>query len=286
MNMTPATPVIRFVNWVLYTSLFASACAVALCMATERLLMSAIPHVFTALHLFIFGSSLVVYNVHYIIKRDGIQLSDRSAWTQRNRKWNITFLALGILLCLLLFPGLPPRVIYGCLFLAALSFAYSLPLLPFKNKRRLKDFGWIKIWILSGVWTMVTSVLPILFHGKLLSSYPFEILLRFVFMFILCIAFDIRDMQTDQDTGIYTLPSKIGLRATYRLIDFLILLFFALCFFQFLRYGSAIRLSGSIISGLLARIAISYARTYPSDKAYLVYVDGIMMVYAIMVLLH
>lgn len=272
-----------FINWILYTSVFAALCAAGLCMATERLILQTIPPLFTPLHIFIFGSSLVIYNIHYVVKKSAA-VSDRYTWTQHNRYWHWTLLITGLLLCNTFWWMFSLEIFLCCLVLAILSFAYSLPLLPLGGKK-LRDFGWIKILVLSGVWTIVTSVLPILYWNKPLFAFPYEILLRFVLLFILCLAFDIRDMQTDLKADIYTLPNKIGVLKTYRLIDSMILVFLILGFIQYLRYPSLLRLTGDLLTVILAKLAISYTKKHPSDKAYLGLVDGIMLIYAVILLL-
>lgn len=273
-------------DWLLYTSVFASLCAVALCLATERLILGYIPPPGSALHLFIFGSAMVVYNVHHLVRKPAGSADTRSAWLQVNNRRNALMAWLGLLLSGAMSFYLPARVLLFCALLSVCSFAYSVPLLPFARKRRLKDFGWIKIWILSGVWTAVTAVLPMICWQQQMADFPVEIALRFVLMFILCLAFDIRDVQEDQEAGIFTLPAKIGLAATYRLIDIMILVFIGLCLLQYIRYGALVRFSGSVIAALLARIAIRYARRHPGNKVYLLYVDGVMLLYALLVLLH
>ncbi len=274
----------RIVNWLLYTSLFAALCATGMCMATERLLLSAIPPLFTSLHALVFGSTLVVYNVHHVIKKTIPNTSDRFSWTEKNRYWHYIFFAVGTIMCTASLFWLSWKILLGCVVLGALSFAYSIPLLPFKNKRRIRDFGWIKITVLTSVWTIVTSVLPILYWDMLLTNYPYEILIRFTFMFTLCVAFDIRDMQTDLDAEIYTLPNLIGLKNSYRLMDVTIVLFVVLCIIQYLRYPSAARLGGEIVAAVVTKCAILYAKKYPSDRVYLALIDGMMLLYAILVL--
>jgi len=274
-----------FTDWLLYTSLFAACCATGLCMATERLLTGDIPALPGPLHVLVFGSTLLVYNVHFIMKRSTPQLSDRYSWTQRFRFWHYVFSAAGFLLCAGAVFFLPAAILWCCALLALLSFAYSLPLLPFRNKKRLKDFGRLKIVVLTGVWTIVTSVLPMLYWQKHVSDYPLEILLRFLFMFTLCVAFDIRDMQTDLEADIYTLPNLIGLRNSYRVMNAALLLFALLSVVQYLRYPSLLRLGGELLTVACTRLAITYTREHPSDKAYLAYIDGMMLLYAFFLLL-
>jgi 1,4-dihydroxy-2-naphthoate octaprenyltransferase len=178
------------------------------------------------------------------------------------------------------------QILIGCAVLAVLSFAYSLPILPLKNKRRLKDFGWVKILVLTLVWTIVTSVLPMLYWDVSLSAYPFEILIRFVFLFTLCVAFDIRDMQTDLEAGIATLPNLIGVKNSYRLMDVALVLFVLLSIIQYIRYPIAGRLAGEVITALATKLVINHSKTHSSDRVYLGLVDGMMLLYGLLMLLH
>jgi 4-hydroxybenzoate polyprenyltransferase len=270
----------------LFTSLFAACCALGMCMATERLILKSIPSLFSPLHLLVFGSTLVVYNTHYIIKRSTPEISDRFAWSQHYRLWHLICLGTGVVCCLVSLFYLNMQVLAACVVLGLLSFAYSLPMLPLKNKRRLKDFGWIKILVLTLVWTIVTGVLPMLYWHVPLSQYPFEILIRFVFLFTLCVAFDIRDMQTDLEAGIYTLPNLIGMVNSYRLMNVAIFLFALLSIIQYIRYPNAWRLGAELLSAIATKLAIEYSRRHASDRVYLGLIDGMMLLYAILVLVQ
>lgn len=274
----------KLTDWILYTSIFAGICAVGLCMGTEKLLLNDIPPLYSSLHTLVFCSTLFVYNAHYLVKKSTPELSDRFGWSVHHRLWHYLFMSIGAAGCLFAALHLPQNILVACAILAVLSFSYSIPLLPFKDKKRLKDFGWIKILVLTSVWTIVTSVLPILYHDKLISAFPFEIMMRFVFMFTLCVAFDIRDMQTDMDAGIATLPNLIGIDGCYKVMGFSMILFIIMSFIQYARYPSLTRLAGELIVAFAVKIAIDYARRNPSDRAYLGLVDGMMLLYAVLVL--
>lgn len=271
-------------SWILYTSLFAACCAVGLCMGTERLLLNDIPPLYSSLHLLVFCSTLLVYNAHYLIKKSTPEISDRFGWSQHHRLWHYSFMSIGAAGCLYAVWHLPAAILYSCVVLAILSFSYSIPLLPFKNKKRLKDFGWIKILVLTSVWTIVTSVLPILYHSKEIADYPFEILIRFVFMFTLCVAFDIRDIQTDLEAGIATLPNMIGIKGSYHVMTVSMILFIIMSIIQYMRYPNGDRLIAELLVAIAVKLTIDYARRHPSDKVYLGLVDGMMLLYALLVL--
>jgi 4-hydroxybenzoate polyprenyltransferase len=273
------------VDFILFTSSFTALCAVTLCMATERLFMGYVPVIFSPLHFFVIGCTLLVYNVHYLIKKSSVALSDQYAWVQKHKYWNYAFLITGLCLCGYFVFQLSPPVWQACIVLAAFSFAYSLPVLPFKNKHRLKDFGWLKIFLLAGIWTVVTAILPMLYWQQSIQAYPYEIVMRFIFLFILCLAFDIRDQQVDLEAGIFTLPNKIGLLNTYSLISVLVLLFICCSFAQYFRFSLPDRLIINIISALLTFWAVHVVRKHPSDKNYLLLVDGQMLINALMLLL-
>jgi 4-hydroxybenzoate polyprenyltransferase len=267
----------KMLHFVLFTSVFSSLCALVLCMATERLIMGQIHQFMSPLHFFIVGSTLFVYNVHYLVKKSTVALSDQYAWVQQHRIWNYIFLLLGLFFCFASVSNMPKPVWQASIVLSVFSFAYSLPVLPFKNKQRLKDIGWLKIVILALVWTSVSAALPILYWGKSLFDYPYEILLRFVFLFILCLAFDIRDMQVDLEAGIYTLPNKFGVKNTYRLIHILSALFLVLSFAQFIDCLMWDRLLFNLLTVCSMLWGVYYVRKHPSDKNYLLFVDGQML---------
>lgn len=253
-------------------------------MTTEKLLLDNTPELFTVLHLLVFCSTLFVYNVHYLIKKSTPELSDRYDWSQYHKIWHYILMLIGVAGCLAASLYLPYKILFACGILGVLSFSYSIPLLPFKNKKRLKDFGWIKILVLTSVWTIVTAVLPILYADDSLTAYPYEILMRFVFMFTLCVAFDIRDMQTDMDAGIATLPNLIGIKGCYRVMSVSMILFIVMSIVQFIRHPSVSRVLAELIVAFAVRFAIDYSRKHPTDKVYLGLVDGMMFLYALLVL--
>lgn len=270
----------RVTDVLLYASLLTASCAVGLCMATERLISNTQPLVFSQLHMLVFGSVLVVYNVRYVIKWHLYNVGLYG----RLRPWLALVFGTGVLLTVISLYGLPAQLLTVLVVLGFLAFAYSWPLLPFKTRKRIRDYGLLKILVLAGVWTIVTSILPMLYHGKSISAYPFEILLRFALLFALCLIFDIRDIQDDRKNNIDTLPNKMGMSNTYRLITTALLVFVVLSVIQYVRHPSPGRLGGALFTALATTWVAGYLRRHPSPKAYLALADGVMMLYALLVL--
>lgn len=269
-------------DWLLYTSMFAALCAVSLCMATEQLILNELPRLFTPLHCFIAGCTMMVYNGHFLIKKTPLHISDRMRWTYSHLIWHYIVFIVGAITCSVTLFYLSYKLLIACVALGILSFAYTLPLLPFKTQ--LRDYGWLKIITLTLVWTIVTSAIPIVHWEKSLNDFPFEILMRFMFMFVLCIAFDIRDMQTDTERSIKTLPNILGVKNSNLLINISLAVFLALCVIQYFRYPNMGRLVAEVALAFVARIAITYCNSHQSDKNYLGLVDGMMLLYGIVIM--
>lgn len=254
-------------------------------MATEKLLSGHVPHFLSALHGFVAANTLCIYNLHYYIKRIPPGISDRADWSARN-KWIHPFLiALGCLLSLYCLFFLPFKVIAVSVGLGLLSLGYSLPVLPFPQKKRLKDWGILKLFLLALVWTCVTVLMPMFYYSKSFKAYEVEFLLRFVFMLPLCIAFDIRDMETDKEHSIYTLPNTIGVRNSYHLMDFFLVVFVALAIWQYIRYPMPDRLISGFVIAVLTKFMLYFSRKVNTDVFYLLCVDGMMLAYALLILL-
>jgi 4-hydroxybenzoate polyprenyltransferase len=227
---------------------------------------------------------MMVYNLHFLLKRSLPQVSDRLRWTVKHKKWHYAVFFTGLALSGFGIFFLSWPIMIACALLGILSFMYTLPLLPFA-KTSLRDFGWLKIITLTLVWTIVTSVLPLLYWKKSLLDYPYEVLIRFIFLFTLCVSFDIRDMQTDLRRDIRTLPNLIGERNSYRLMDASIALFIILSVIQYLRYPSTSRLIAEILSAVATRLVIMYTKKHFSDRVYLGMVDGMMLLYGCLIAL-
>lgn len=253
-------------------------------MATERLVNEAQPDVVSRLHALVFGCSLLVYNIHPAVKK---RVSDKVGLPRLTRHHQPVFIALsvaGIVIGSFGLPVLSAGMVMACGVLGFISFAYTLPILPFKNKRRIRDIGWLKILSLTSVWTIVTSVLPTLFWKHSIADYPFEILLRGLFIFTLCIIFDIRDMQTDSMSRINTLPHMLGLRNTYRLMNGLLLAFIGVEVLQYLRHPLWYRMTAVIITAIVTRAVAAWLKNRDADWEYTLYADGLMLLYSLLVL--
>ncbi len=269
-----------FIDFLLKTSLFTACCATALCVATGSLINQRIPPLFSPVHILVFGSTLVVYNAPRLLPRP----YGRTRPPQKLKPWYRVFFLVGIIMTAAGLWYMPLPMLFTSGVLGLLAFAYYLPLLPFKNKKRIRDIGWLKISVLAIVWTTATAILPLLYWNKPLAGYPLDVLIRFVFIFILCVVFDIRDINDDIKNNIHTLPNKVGVRNSYRLINAGLVVFCMLSVAQYMRYPVPQRLVGALLTAVITWGVVQYIRRRPSERAYLVLADGVMLVYALLVM--
>ena len=233
---------------------------------------------FDSLHMLVFGSTLVVYNLPRMLPRAYGSPRPRHPL----RPWFFVFFACGIIIMAPAVIRLNKDILLAGGVLGVFAFSYFLPSLP--SRRRLRDYGIVKILVLTAVWTVATAVLPMMYIGTPVSGYPFELLLRFVFVFALCVLFDIRDMDLDSSRNIRTLPNRIGMQRAYRLVHISLIIFVALSVLQHLRHPHAGRLVAAIATAVVTALVAEYVRRHPGHKAFVAMTDGMMLFYAVLVL--
>lgn len=265
----------------IYGTIFISLCTVGLCMETNLLL--GLPFNSFYFYLLVFSATLGQYNIHYYIKREANPDSDRFFWSVRHRNIHLILNIIGAIGLIIGLFHLKPKNFIVLGIIAAITILYSFPFLPFKKKKRLKDFGLLKIFTLSYVWTLITVWFPVVTLTKVTQDFQLIFIQRFVFMFALCLAFDIRDRVSDGQKGIHTLPVALGKRTSYQIINLALVLFLILSLLHFRVTLHFMQLNGMILSALATYFMIEYGKTKNTDMLYLAGVDGMMLLQAILI---
>jgi 4-hydroxybenzoate polyprenyltransferase len=273
----------KFSEVILFSSIFISICAVAFCMETNILL--GLPFNNISFYCFVFGATLAQYNLHYLVKSIAVKDSHRLAWSQRHKQLHLILLVAGILLILFSFFSFHLKHFIILASLGGISFLYSFPFLPFGEKKRIKDYGLLKILTITFLWTVVTVWFPV-------NSMPFDnnlfwlvFVKRFVFMFVLCLLFDMRDIEIDHQENINTLGVKLGLRKSYQLSYLLLIVFVIVAFAQYIYLPQTGFLIAMLISALVTLFMIECTRKNNSDYIYLAGIDGMMLLQALLIYL-
>ncbi|WP_298542971.1 hypothetical protein [uncultured Aquimarina sp.] len=93
-----------------------------------------------------------------------------------------------------------------------LTILYAVPIFP--NKKNLRSVAGIKIFIIGVTWTGITVLIPVIYaEGALEFNMIIEIIQRFLFVVVIMLPFEIRDLQYD-GKELETIPQKIGITRT------------------------------------------------------------------------
>lgn len=265
--------------FLIYGNFFISLCTVAL--TCETYLLSNIPVDFNYL-LFVFFSTLFIYNVQRVLFATKFYVSDHSErhrWILNHKKQLIILTVFSLTSILFISFFIPSENLILLMGTGIIASAYFL---PFVNLRRIPG---VKALLVAAVWTAVTVYFPIRFSSvsagftSITAGHRNFILLiteRFLFLLALCIAFNIRDIQFDKNSGVNTLPVIYGIEKA-KLIAYCLLLLFVVTLF--IRDPSIVSICMAVSGGLTAWLI---AKSYPEsgEMHYSFLIDGTMILQA------
>ena len=225
----------------------------------------------------IFCSTLLIYSTQRIIKfYFGKQIKSQRHWYKQNIQFIITGALISLVaLCFLVFK-LNILQIYVFLTCALFSMLYY-GLIPFTQKTGgLRHLPYLKNFVVAAIWMIVTVLIPLFSthekNGISNSELVFAIE-RFLFIYALCIPFDIRDIMID-DPGLKTLPQIFG-EKTARLTSLALLLLCLLLHLMFQPFGfSAV---ASLLFYPLAMATVQYSKG-KKEIYYHYFIDGTIFV--------
>lgn len=164
----------------------------------------------------IFFATLFEYNLHRLItiltNKKAIN-SDKHSWVKKHLKLFYLLVFISIAgFCMTVLQA-KKEVLLILAPIAVLTLFYSTPI----SKRaeatlRLRQIPFLKIFLISFVWSVATALLPIIESQKTFNYTHISVILleRFLFIFAITVPFDIRDMSADKSAGLKTLPLLIG----------------------------------------------------------------------------
>ena len=264
----------RFKKWIdflLYTNLYIGLCAWALLYFSYVHLAGEIPPL--PQQALIFGGTIALYGLHRIIGLRFVHLGpSRFQSVLKLSTWIILVAGIGILLSVYGFVYASSRLRWSLVPVMVLSLAYALPVFP--GKKRLRDYPYIKIFLIGSLWTLLTIGIPVM-HANTYSWYVITLLLleRFLFIFSLTIPFDLRDIRVDQEHKVWTIPMVLGIKWAKRL-SMGLLLGLLVYYFQ---VWSPRAYSILILTYGAAGWLIYKSKSQGSDYFFSIFIDGVMI---------
>ena len=277
-------------NYFVFGSWWVSLCAAALGLLTWIELTDYWWH--GPLFIFIFGSTLVVYNMNMIsglseLRESGTE-SERHHWCMENGVLMKSTLAFGLLLSAVSVWFLNEVIWFLMLPLGLVALAYTIPIVRKEaNKIRIREIGLWKIFLIASVWTGMTVILPAVhLYGfeQIFALNSLQLAIgRFLFILAITIPFDIRDLANDAHKGVRTIPSVLGWKRSVLFSQVLLVAFLLLIWF---RLGANHPFFiGYAISTIITMIFVAIASPKRSDFYCSFWLEGTMLLQFLAVLL-
>ena len=268
----------KWFQFILSHSIFIAICAVAMCYQTTTLLQMQ-----TDIWLpgFIFFATLFSYNSYWLFSKKIFGSVFYQQIFFKKERFKIALLAVyltGLITCYFQ-TSLTVNLVWPALLLNIL---YIVPLLPYKALRFTRRLGVLKTILLAFTWMFVTGFLPMQQSALSLTNFEAVLLLnRFLFMLLLCVVFDNRDVAVDKIKGLHSIATGLKPASLKFLV---VMLFILLAGSVYLLQYLGLNLTQAFAL-LISAIATGYIFYLSLQKRsyffYYFFVDGMMLFSAI-----
>jgi 4-hydroxybenzoate polyprenyltransferase len=270
----------KIVDFFLVTYLFIAGASASMVFVTYILTGQKLE--LTAISGVAFFSTLLIYNFHKVstllVK---ISLSPKAMLQQFEKISFLTKMMIAISAAGILFSAwfLQPKTLLFFIPIAIITLAYSVPVINIRGtKRRLREILLVKVTTLAFTWSLTTATMPLLDAGFNIFSVSSVMIFseRFLFMFAICIPFEIRDLTQEKTRGNVTLPQLIGVQTSKMMGLLLLFLFVILVYFQFRNSMQHDVLIPLYLSAIVAGLLIFFSSENKSNYYFRIFVDGTM----------
>ena len=204
----------RFLEILIYPSIWTAAGVASLTYFVQETL--GLPHDWRAVAL-IFATALMFYNLDRLLDSYVQPIPDPKAQSYvRQPSFWLLLLVAALAVGMLLYQAPSKVQLVSCGGL--LPLIYGMPLLPWargQNWRwyRLKDVPGAKAWIVAGIITYALVAVPLAYAGVVFEqSAALTALFLLIFTGTNSHLFDVRDLDSDREKGVLTLPLIVGVR--------------------------------------------------------------------------
>lgn len=231
---------------------------------------------------FIFFSTLLSYSFHSIVNTVYTDVSPRHDWNARNRKFLYLSLVVSAVVCGAIFITNYLHQIFPFVVAGLLTFVYSAPNMEGRIFEFMRRIAFGKTIFLAFMWTYATTILPLWAYepasGELINAFVGS---RFYLVYAICILFDLRDREEDRQKGIRALPTMLA-DTPVRVFYFGSLAVSA--FFSFMFSWPSITATTLILLApvIISMLGFRFVRMKDKEIVYFVYLDGLMMLSAIL----
>ncbi|MEI7471967.1 MAG: hypothetical protein WCJ85_06895 [Chitinophagaceae bacterium] len=264
-------------NWfrfILSHSIFIAFCAVGLTLQTYQLLQVKQDWY---VYGFIFFATLLSYNIYWLLSAYFYQTDNKQSILLKKEAVKLFLVCIAIPAILYCFKSVQFNM-GAIIIVVLLSSLYFLPIISFRVFKFSFSMGIYKTIILALVWTLVTALLPL--QKALYELNMAEVLLlgnRFMFMLLLCIIFDTRDIAIDQVRGQESLATYFTAKSLFYVVWSLVICLILLNNYYAFN-GINFKQSAALQISLLGTVmGYKYSTTARGYIFYYFFIDGLML---------
>ena len=227
-------------RFLVFSNIYVSLCAMTFTAKTALLLYG--NNGSRKVNVLVFFATLFLYCFHRLFHRSKMIAEERNEerhhWADEHKLvfYGITissFIAAAVLMFYM-----PIRVWLILIPVGVLGLGYSLPFIPTKSGwKRLRDLSWTKALWIAIAYGWLTTFIPVVYHSTIADILKPDVLLVFarscLFVFVLVIPFDIRDMPHDASNGVKSLPVLVGVDNAIKIALGVLAVFFLLVLIQY-----------------------------------------------------
>lgn len=203
----------QLIDFLLYSNIFIGVCAVALAFTNQLTIEGDFRFDYSCW--FVFTATVFTYSYLKFRNADNNPVTVHQNWAAQNSQLSKNILLLSLIASACFFWLLNTNTKIVVLALAVVTALYGFVEIPFvKSKKKLRDFGWLKIFFVALVWSVTTVVVPLQNSFVEPVMMVFLLLRRFLFILALTLVFEIKDLQSDSASNLETLPMVLGIQNT------------------------------------------------------------------------
>jgi 4-hydroxybenzoate polyprenyltransferase len=277
-----------YLNFLVHNKILIALAAVALAIQTEIEL--GLSPAFQPFLLIIFFATIFEYNLQpaIFVITNATNQDDKKQQRKKLTAQMVFFLLIPALIVIVtFFFFINKNSQWVLLMLGLFTLAYSIPLIQIKKKfYSLRDIPFLKIFLIAFVWSTSTVVLPALQTNLTLRSADLLLIFiqRFLFVFVITMPFDIRDLDKDKLSGIKTIPMLLGIKKATNLSVLCLIIFIVLCIAQYSDKKKFV-LAAMIISAFSTYLFMKLEKVKKSRYYHDFVLDGSLLLQAILVVL-
>ena len=264
----------RLFKFFLSHSLLIATCSAGLTFQTILLLGLTID---TQLLCLVFFSTLAGYNFYWILAQQyAVQLSSLKLFLSTQWSYFMLLLlsALAMVWLLLELPTMIPWVGVAIV----LTIVYSVPLWPVPINSIIKKAGFLKTLVLAFTWTFVTVGFPVKVGMVKVDALVWMLcLLRWIFILLLAIIFDTRDIAIDRMRALHSLATDLKPQLMKIMVKILFLLYTLLLVGLTMIGLDGYQVIALALSGLVLWMIYRMSLSKRSYYFYYFLVDGVML---------